>query len=147
MQTIWNLFPLRMCDLLRNHVTNLGNISDPCCIRAPKANHNVFEKVKAFDWSLELRISLHSYGLHRPTKNSTRLTARKPTMTQIHTFSFNGSMNEKTPGFCLSGFFIIILMPICINGFVKSTTLCLSFVIVKDASAMSVFWNNTRLFI
>jgi hypothetical protein len=25
MQTIWNLFPLRMCDLLRNHVTNLGN--------------------------------------------------------------------------------------------------------------------------
>ena len=111
-------------------------------MRAPKANQSVFEKVNAFDWSLEFNISLHSYGLQRPTKNNTKLTARKPTITQIHTLSSKGSIKEKTPGFCLSGFFIMMLIPICIKGFVKSTTLCRCSVMVSEASAKSVSYKE-----
>ena len=31
-------------------------------------------------------------------------------------------MNEKTPGFCFSGFLIMMLMPSCMNGLLKSIT-------------------------
>ena len=45
-------------------------------------------------------------------------------------------MNEKTPGFCFSGFLIIMLMPRFMNGLVKSTSCSRSAVIVSGAIAM-----------
>src|SRR6218665_1223100 len=48
-----------------------------------------------------------------------------------------GSMKEKTPGFCFSGFLIMMLMPSFMNGMLKSTTRSLADVIVNGAIAMS----------
>ena len=46
-------------------------------------------------------------------------------------------MNENTPGFCFSGFLIMMLIPRFMNGLVKSTTRSRSEVIVNGAIAMS----------
>lgn len=121
--------------------TNLGKISEPCCINAPKENHKVLDNVKAFVTEISFRdaSARHSNGLQRPIKNSTRLTPVKARLTQTQTMESKGSIKENTPGFCLSGFFIIMLMPIFMKGLVKSTTLCLARVIVKEAKAKSAF--------
>lgn len=50
-------------------------------------------------------------------------------------------MNENTPGFCFSGFLIMILMPRFINGLEKSTTRSRAEVIVNGATAKSASWN------
>lgn len=123
--------------------TNLGKISEPCCISAPKENHKVLDKVKAFVTEISFldASARHSYGLQRPTKKSTRLTPVNARVTHTHTIESRGFMKENTPGFCLSGFLIMMLMPIFMNGFVKSTTLCLARVIVKEAKAKSAFCN------
>jgi len=46
-------------------------------------------------------------------------------------------MNEKTPGFCFSGFLIMMLMPSCMNGLLKSTIRSLIDEIVNGAIATS----------
>jgi len=46
-------------------------------------------------------------------------------------------MNEKTPGFCFSGFLIMMLMPSCMNGLLKSITRSRIDEIVSGAIAMS----------
>jgi len=46
-------------------------------------------------------------------------------------------MKENTPGFCFSGFLIIILMPRFMNGLEKSITRSRIDVIVKGAIAIS----------
>jgi len=51
-------------------------------------------------------------------------------------------MNEKTPGFCFSGFLIMMLMPRFMNGLVKSTTRSRSDVIVSGAIAMSADYTH-----
>jgi hypothetical protein len=56
-------------------------------------------------------------------------------------------MNENTPGFSLSGFLIIMLMPVFIKGLVKSTARCLSSLMVKGAMAMSAFYNSIVIYI
>ena len=121
--------------------TNLGKVSEPCCIKAPSENQNVLKREKLL-WGLPplISTSVHSYGLHRPTRKRTKLTATKAIMTQNQTWLESGYIKEKIPGFSLSGFFIIILIPVCMNGFVKSTTLCLSSVIVSGAMAISALW-------
>ena len=54
-----------------------------------------------------------------------------------HNSTAKGFMNENTPGFIFSGFLIIILMPVFMKGLEKSTTLSLSMVIVRGATAKS----------
>jgi len=46
-------------------------------------------------------------------------------------------MNENTPGFCFSGFLIMMLMPRFINGLLKSMTLSRVDEIVSGAIAKS----------
>jgi len=46
-------------------------------------------------------------------------------------------MKEKTPGFCFSGFLIMMLMPSCMNGLLKSMTRSRIDEIVSGAIAMS----------
>jgi len=46
-------------------------------------------------------------------------------------------MNEKTPGFCFSGFLIIMLIPRFMNGLLKSMTRSLIDDIVNGAIARS----------
>lgn len=59
-----------------------------------------------------------------------------------HFTSFDsGSMNEKTLGFCVSGFLIMMLIPRFINGVEKSTTLSRADVIVRSPIAMSALCN------
>ena len=81
----------------------------------------------------------HSYGLHLPTQNSTKLTVTNATITHAQTRFDSGYINENTPGFSLSGLLIIILIPVNMNGLVKWTTLWRSCVIVSGARAMSAF--------
>ena len=49
-------------------------------------------------------------------------------------------MNENTPGFCLSGFLIMMEMPRFMKGFEKSNTLSRTDEIVIGAIAMSASW-------
>jgi len=53
-------------------------------------------------------------------------------------------MNEKTPGFCFSGFLIMMLMPSCMNGLLKSITRSRVDVIVIGAMAMSAAFHLHR---
>ena len=55
----------------------------------------------------------------------------------------SGSMNEKIPGFCLSGFLIMMLMPSCMNGLLKSMTRSRTDVMVNGAIAISASCVNT----
>lgn len=48
-------------------------------------------------------------------------------------------MNENTPGFCFSGFLIIIDIPSDMNGLEKSMSLSRIDVIVNGATAKSAF--------
>ena len=59
----------------------------------------------------------------------------KTTHTQISLLS--GFKKLKTPGFCLMGFLIIMLIPSDMNGLLKSITRSRSDVIVIGAMAMS----------
>ena len=52
-------------------------------------------------------------------------------------------MNEKTPGFCFSGFLIMMLMPSCMNGLLKSTMRSRIDDIVNGAIATSASWRHT----
>lgn len=49
----------------------------------------------------------------------------------------NGCMKEKTLNSCFSGFLIIILIPVVINGFEKSTTRSRAWLMVSGATATS----------
>lgn len=60
-------------------------------------------------------------------------------MTQTQISLLKGFRKLKTPGFCLTGFFIMILIPSDINGLLKSITRSLSEVIVIEAIATSAF--------
>ena len=53
-------------------------------------------------------------------------------------------MNENTPGFCFSGFLIMILMPRDMKGFEKSISRSLIEVMVSGATARSAFWGMER---
>ena len=53
-------------------------------------------------------------------------------------------MNENTPGFCFSGFLIMMLMPRLMNGLEKSITRSRSDVIVSGAIARSAFCSRMR---
>lgn len=63
-------------------ITNLGEISHPCCMKAPRENHRLLKIPKSFGGSGGLWGSLassfssrcHSYGLKRLTRKSTTLT-------------------------------------------------------------------------
>lgn len=121
-------------------LTNLGKVSEPCCIKAPRENQNVFNRLKLLIGNPPLGSkSVHSYGLHLPTKNRTRLTATNATITHSQTELESGDMKENTPGFSLSGFLIMMLIPVFMKGLVKSTARCLSSLIVNGAMAISAF--------
>lgn len=64
-------------------------------------------------------------------------TARYEKITQTQISFESGFRKLKTPGFCFTGFLIIMLMPSDMNGLLKSITLSLSEVIVIEAMAMS----------
>jgi hypothetical protein len=55
-------------------------------------------------------------------------------------------MNENTPGFCFSGFLIMMLMPSCMNGFEKSMTRSRCDVIVSGAMATSASCVKKRVY-
>lgn len=65
-----------------NTTTNLGEISHPCCMKAPSENHRLLKIPKSLGGSGGLCGSLnssfssrcHSYGLKRLTRKSTTLT-------------------------------------------------------------------------
>jgi len=52
----------------------------------------------------------HSYGLKRLTRKRTKLTPMYDNTMHNQMRKSSGSMNEKTPGFCFSGFLIMMLM-------------------------------------
>ena len=116
-----------------------GDISHPCCMKAPSANHKLFSIVKSLVNVGPLAVSstCHSYGLNLLTRNRTTLTPRYEITMHTQICKLSGSMNEKTPGFCFSGFLIMMLMPSCMNGFEKSMTRSRCDVIVSGAIAMS----------
>ena len=63
-----------------------------------------------------------------------------PTAEKVDTTSAeSGFMNEKTPGFSLTGFWIMMLMPRLMNGLLKSMTRSRADVIVNGAIARSAF--------
>lgn len=64
----------------------------------------------------------------------------KITHTQISLES--GFRKLKTPGFCFTGFLIMMEMPSDMKGLLKSMTRSLSEVIVIGAMAMSASWKN-----
>lgn len=61
-------------------------------------------------------------------------------MTQTHISFERGFRKLKTPGFCFTGFLIMIDIPSDMNGLLKSMTRSLSEVIVIDAIAISASW-------
>lgn len=65
-------------------------------------------------------------------------------ITQTQISLLNGFKKLKTPGFCLTGFFIIMLIPSDIKGLLKSITLSRSEVIVMGAIAMSASCKQNR---
>ena len=116
----------------------LGQESLPCNIRAPIANHREFKIPK---WSPigPLFEEFHSKGLNLPIRNNPTLTELYANTIHIQIFASNGSINENTPGFIISGFLIIILIPKFMKGLEKSTTFSLSYVIVNGAMQISAF--------
>ena len=62
------------------------------------------ERDGPFSWSS----ICHSYGLKRLTRNRTKLTPTYDSTMHSQICKSSGSMNEKTPGFCFSGFLIMI---------------------------------------
>lgn len=64
---------------------NLGDMSDPCCIRAPSVLHRELDMLNSLDgpssefWD-------HSNGLNRPIRNRITLVVRKPIAIHNQTF-------------------------------------------------------------
>lgn len=67
----------------------------------------------------------------------TMLTPTYENMTHTQISLDKGFMKLNTPGFCFTGFLIIILIPSDMKGLLKSITLSRSDVIVIDAIAIS----------
>lgn len=86
----------------------------------------------------------HSCELNRLTRKSTTLTPIKAKATHIQMSDDNGCRKEKTSGLELMGFFIIILTPKLMKGFVKSMISSRDDVIVRGARAISAFYINKR---
>lgn len=74
------------------------------------------------------------------TIKSTIETARYEKITQTQISLERGLRKLKTPGFCLTGFLIMMLMPRDMKGLLKSMTLSLSEVMVIEAMAISASW-------
>jgi hypothetical protein len=89
--------------------------------------------------SMRRHFRLHSAGLKRLTINIPKLTKKYPPIMHIHKDISNGFKKEKTPGFWISGFLIIMLIPLFIKGLEKATSSSLCFVIVSGATARSAF--------
>lgn len=68
---------------------------------------------------------------------STTDTAKYEKMTETQISFERGFRKLKTPGFCFTGFFIMMLIPRDMKGLLKSIAFCLSEVIVIEAIAMS----------
>lgn len=113
-----------------------GQASLPCNIRAPIANQREFKIPKWLSIGPPLEL-FHSYGLNRPIRNKPTLTVLYATTMQIQILASRGSMKENTPGFMISGFLIMILIPKFIKGLVKSTTFSRVYRIVSGAIQMS----------
>lgn len=64
-------------------------------------------------------------------------------ITQTQISLLKGLRKLNTPGFCLTGFLIIILIPSDMNGLLKSMTRSRSDVIVIGAIATSASYNQT----
>ena len=124
----------------------LGQVSLPCNIRAPIVNHSELCNVNLFTLPLSSRsfFLFHSAGLNLLTTNIPRLTTIYPTTIQIQSGSEKGFIKENTPGFCISGVFIMMLIPLFMNGFEKATTSSLSFVIVNGATASSASYEKVK---
>lgn len=75
--------------------------------------------------------------LYLETMKRTIDTPMYEKMTQTQISLLSGLRKLKTPGFCLTGFLIMMLMPSDINGLLKSITLSRSDVIVIGAMAIS----------
>ena len=108
-------------------------------MKAPSENQKLFRSVKSLVIVGPSSPSsiCHWYGLKRLTMKRLRLTPRYENRMPIQISYDIGSMNEKTPGFCFSGFLIMMLMPRLMNGFEKSMTRSRSEEIVRGATAMS----------
>jgi hypothetical protein len=68
---------------------------------------------------------------------STMLTPTYEKMTHTHISFDKGFRKLNTPGFCFTGFLIMMLIPKDMNGLLKSITLSRSDVIVIEAIAIS----------
>lgn len=88
---------------------------------------------------------LHSAGLKRLTMNIPKLTQKYPAMMHIQRGIENGFRKENTPGFWISGFFIMMLIPLFIKGLVKAISSSRCFVIVRGATAKSAFWYKWKI--
>lgn len=72
--------------------------------------------------------------------NIPKLTQKYPAMIHIQRGIENGFRKENTPGFWISGFFIMMLIPLFIKGLEKAMSSSRCFVIVRGATAKSAFW-------
>ena len=130
-------------------ISNLGQTSHPRRMKAPSENQRLLSIVKSLVnvGPCTLSSICHSFGLNRLTRKSTMLTARYENTMHSQMCVSSGSMNENTPGFCFSGFLIMMLMPSCMNGLLKSITRSRIDVIVIGAMAMSATFNScSRVF-
>lgn len=89
--------------------TYFGDISHPCCIKAPSEYQRLFEIVKSL--LMFFSSTFHSDGLNRLTKNRTTLTPTYANKMHIQISEDNGSMKENMWAPSSAGFLIMMLMP------------------------------------
>lgn len=126
---------------LINFLAYLGQVSLPCNIRAPIVNQRELSNMNLLTTPLSTRrhFRLHSAGLKRLTMNIPKLTQKYPAIIHIQRGIENGFRKENTPGFWISGFFIMMLIPLFIKGLEKAMSSSRCFVIVRGATAKSAF--------
>lgn len=90
---------------LKGFETNLGEMSHPCCIKAPRENQRLLKMPNSLGgWSLGPSFPssgssvCHSYGLNLLTRNKTTLTPMQAKTMHIQISQARGSKKENTPG-------------------------------------------------
>ena len=92
-------------EVLKGFETNLGEMSHPCCIKAPRENQRLLKMPNSLGgWSLGPSFPssgssvCHSYGLNLLTRNKTTLTPMQAKTMHIQISQARGSKKENTPG-------------------------------------------------
>lgn len=99
-QTYWGIG-----EELKSFETNLGEMSHPCCIKAPRENQRLLKMPNSLGgWSLGPSFPssgssvCHSQGLNLLTRNKTTLTPMQAKTMHIQISQARGSKKENTPG-------------------------------------------------